>query len=254
MTFNSVLFLFLALFIGCAHEKPTGKTEAEVLYKEALQLKEDGHYLIAIEKLNKIKSEHPYSFYATPAELLNADIYFLQESYVDASAAYLLFRDFHPRHEKIDYVIFKIAESYYMQMPDTFDRDLASAHQAIRYYNELKQLYPTSEHIKDTNKKIDYCEEMIRQKEKYIADFYFKTKVYQAARFRYLDILKSFRKEDIRVHAMIRTIESSIKMSDYKSCVKFGDEFIKYLPSNYKSEMNTKIIECKKNLNKKKGA
>ncbi len=245
---KSIKFLFLLLLISCSTEKPTGKTEAEILYKESKILMDDGHYLLATEKLNKIKSEHPYSFYATPAELLQADILFLQESYVEAAASYLLFRDFHPKHEKIDYVISKIAESYYMQIPETFDRDLTAAHDAIKYFDELIQRFPGSQYIADTKKKIDYCKEMIRLKEKHIADFYFKTEVFDAARFRYLGILKSFRNKSIRSHAMVRAVQSSYEMSDFIGCVKFADEFISYLSGIDKEEVIKQKQDCLINL------
>ena len=88
---------------------------------------EDGRYLLATEKLNQLKNQYPYSFYATPSELMLADILYKQENYVEAAASYLLFKEFHPKHEKIAYVIYKIAESYYEQIPETYDRDLQPA-------------------------------------------------------------------------------------------------------------------------------
>jgi outer membrane protein assembly factor BamD len=125
----SFLKLIILVFIvaACSSDKPKGRTEAEVLFKEAEELVEAERFILATEKLNAIKTQHPYSFYATPAELMQADILYEQESYVESAAAYLLFRDFHPRHEKIAYVIFRIAESFYKQIPDTIDRDLESA-------------------------------------------------------------------------------------------------------------------------------
>ena len=36
----------------------------------------------------------------------------------------------------MDYVVFRIAESYYKQIPDTDDRDLQGAAQAIKYYKD----------------------------------------------------------------------------------------------------------------------
>ena len=165
------------ILFSCASEKPKGKTEAEVLYKEAKALMEDERYILATEKINMLKNQYPYSYFATPAELLYADILFKQESYVESAAAYLLFRDFHPRHEKIAYVVYKIAESYYLQLPDTDDRDLDPAVQAMKYYSELLQKYSSSPFTKEAKKKVEVCQQRLRNKEKYIADFYFKTKV-----------------------------------------------------------------------------
>ena len=74
------LLFILIVLAGCSSDKPDGRTEAEVLYKEAEELMKSERYILATEKLNTIKTQHPYSFYATPAELLQADILFLQEN------------------------------------------------------------------------------------------------------------------------------------------------------------------------------
>ena len=240
----SIIFI-----VSCATDKPTGKTEAEVLFKEAKALMDDERYILATEKLNQLKNQYPYSFYATPAELLQADILFKQENYVESAAAYLLFRDFHPKHNEIAYVVYKIAESYYQQKPDTFDRDLQGALEAIKYYNELLQKYPDSKYVKDANKKIEECERMIRDKEQYIADFYYKTEVFEAARWRYLEILKNFQNKDIRKHSMQRIVESSYLMKDYKNCINYANEYFEFLgkegkkvASDIKKQCQEKVI------------
>ena len=75
-----ILLNIIALIaISCATEVPDGKTEAEVLYKEAKILMDDERFILATEKLNQLKNRYPYSFFATPAELLMADILFKQK-------------------------------------------------------------------------------------------------------------------------------------------------------------------------------
>ncbi len=241
----SVLFL---LFISCASEKPKGKTEAEVLFKEAKVLMEEERFLLATEKLNTLKNQYPYSFYATPAELLMADILYLQENYVESAAAYLLFRDFHPKHEKIPYVVFKIAESYYKQMPETSDRDLDSAVEAIKYFNEVLVKYPNSAYSKDSQKKVDHATSMLQEKEQYIADFYFKTEVYSAARWRYLDILASFSNKDLRSHSMQRVILSTYFLKEYKKCINYKNDYSKHLVEKDKKIVDEYGTYCKKKL------
>ena len=233
---------------SCASEKPTGKTEAEILFKEAKILMDDSRFIMATEKLNQLKNQYPYSFYATPAELLQADILFKQENHVEAAAAYLLFRDFHPKHKEMHYVVYKIAESYYQQKPDTFDRDLQGAAEAIKYYKELMMKYPTSKYIKDANKKIIESEKMIRDKEQYIADFYFKTEVYEAARWRYLDIMKNFQNKKLRKHSMERIVASSFFMKDYEKCISFADKYFEFLGKKAKKEAKNFQSKCKRKV------
>ena len=223
MKILSIILIFIVA-LSCASEKPEGKTKAEVLFKEAKELMEDERFILATDKLNQLRNQYPYSYYATPAELMLADILYKQESYGDAMAAYIVFRDLHPKHEKIPYVVFKIAESYYNQLPDTFDRDLEMGVEAIKYYNELLLKYPDSIYVKDAKSKIERCKDMIRKKEKYIADFYFKTESFKAAKWRYLDILDNFSDPKLRSYATRRAIETSYELKQYDFCSQFAEK------------------------------
>lgn len=190
---------FSLIVISCATKRPAGSTEAEILFKEANDLISKSRFIQATEKLNSIRSQYPYSYYATSAELLQADILFSQENYAEAASAYILFRDFHPKYTELGYVIFKISESFYRQLPSTFDRDLSAGIEAIKYYNELIQNYPATEYVKEAQNRINQIEEMVEKKEIYIADFYFKTKDFEAAKARYEEILKTLKNKNERL-------------------------------------------------------
>ena len=199
--------------ISCATKRPEGATEAEVLFKEAKELVSKSRFIQATEKLNTLRSQYPYSFYATHAELLQADILFSQENYAESAAAYILFRDFHPKYSEMGYVVFRISESFYRQLPETFDRDLSAGIEAIKYFNELTQSYAGTEYAKDALARVNRIEDMLEKKEIYIADFYFKTKDFVAAKSRYEDILKSLKNNDERIRIANRIEESEKKIN-----------------------------------------
>jgi outer membrane protein assembly factor BamD len=242
-----ILLIIMALVFvltSCSSPRPKGTTEAEVLFREAKVLMEAGRFILATEKLNRIRSKYPYSYYATFAELLAADVLFKQENYAEAAAAYIVFKDFHPKHKKSDYVLWKIGESFYKQLPDTFDRDLSSGFEAIKYFKELKRVHAKSEYAKNADESIGKCEEMIRQKEKYIADFYFKTKVYDAARFRYENIIEVFQEPKVRAHAMVRAIEASSKLKDLAYCKHNKDVYSELIKKDYKEQLDDALEAC----------
>lgn len=240
-----ICFLFLA---SCSSDKPEGKTEAEILFKEAQELIKAERFILATEKLNQIKTQHPYSFYATPAELLQADVLFFQENYIESAAAYLLFRDFHPRHEKIPYVVFQIAESYYKQIPDTIDRDLEPAVEAIKYFEEIIQKYGDSSYRKKAEKRIAKSKKMLRQKDTYIADFYFKTKEFSAARYWYLDILENHQDVKTRNHAMVRTILATSELKEWQPCLDYIEKFYQLVDKADQKEIKSVKASCQKKL------
>ena len=204
------------LTISCATKRPEGQTEAEVLFKEAKDLVAKSRYIQATEKLNAIRSQYPYSFYATGAELMQADILFSQENYAESAAAYILFRDFHPKYEQLSYVVFRISESFFRQLPDTYDRDLSAGVEAIKYYEELISTYSNTEYVKDAQSRINLINDMLEKKEIYIADFYFKTNDYFAAKSRYEDILVVLKNEKERPRIMARIVESEEQLNKTK--------------------------------------
>lgn len=234
--------------ISCAIEKPKGKTQAEVLYKEAQLLKKDNRFIMATEKLNRLKNEHPYSFYAVPAELLLADILYEQENYVEAAASYIIFKDFHPRHKEIAYVTFRIAESFYRQIPETTDRDLESAFESIKYYKEVLVNYPNSQYAKDADIKIKKAQGMIIDKEKNIADFYYRTESYNAAMWRYKYILENIKDIETVRHSMLKLIQSSFFANKFKECLHYSKNFIPLFKENRKIDALKFQKRCQKFL------
>ncbi|MCP4913675.1 MAG: outer membrane protein assembly factor BamD [Oligoflexia bacterium] len=242
---TTIIFLSLFFLNSCSTPRPEGTTEAEVLFKEAQRLKSKGRYLLAIERLNTIRSKYPYSYYSTHAELLNADILFEQENYAEAAAAYIVFKDFHPKHKQRSYVLYRVAESFYNQLPDTFDRDLTPGYEAINYYRELLRIYGKSDYAKDAREKIKICEDLIKQKEQYIADFYFKTDVFDAAKFRYKLILDSFSDADLRQHSIDRLLKSAAQLGDMKDCRYYYSKYQKEANEDVREEMNSSLETCK---------
>lgn len=233
------------VLVSCSTPRPSGKTEAEVIFREAKVFIKEGRYILANEKLNSIRSKYPYSYYATHAELLQADILYEQESFVEAAASYILFKDLHPKNKRLDYVMYKIAESFYNQLPSTFDRDLTPGREAIKYYNELLNRFPNSSFTKGSVEKIKKCRELLEKKELYIADFYFKTEVYDSARYRYLGILRKIKTEKLRDHSMVRILKSSLFLGEYQKCMNYYDSYKDIVSKNSVGKLNDSRDECK---------
>lgn len=242
------------LFISCSTPRPEGKTEAEILYKEAQMLKDDGHYIMATEKLNAIRAQFPYSYYATHAELMQADILFMQENYVESAAAYILFKDFHPKFKDTNYVIWRIAESFYNQLPSTFDRDLSPSYEAIKYYEEVVRVFPDSEEAKKAKDRISFCYEQLSKKERYIADFYYKTEVFDSARHRYLNILESAVDDSkLKDYYIVRLLKSSENLKDKKTCLNHYEKFKDAISKDKQNELEAVVNGCRAMISAKEG-
>jgi outer membrane protein assembly factor BamD len=178
------IFVIASVFSSCSSDEKAADTP-EAAFKIAQDYEKADRYTVAIQRYNDVKNRFPYSSLATEAELAVADVHFKAEDYVDAQIAYQNFREFHPKHPKSDYVVFRIGLSYYQQLPETIDRDLTLANDAIYNFSELIKKYPNSTFFAEAS---DYRRKafiMLNEKELYIADFYFKEKIFDSALLRY---------------------------------------------------------------------
>jgi outer membrane protein assembly factor BamD len=175
---------------GCGGKK-IDDSDPRALFKDAEEDVKDKRYTMALEKFKVLKNKFPYSHLATEATLRIGDVYYMEESYIEAAGAYESFRDMHPKNEKADYVLFRIGESYYNQLPSN-DRDLSTAAKGIDAYRELLGLYPQSQYAADAQKHMTESVEKLADKEKYIGDFYFKRGMYDSASGRYEKITSKF--------------------------------------------------------------
>ena len=181
-----VLLLVLPLLLhGACSSTKIDENNPDDLMKEAEADIKDKRYIQAGERLRIIKNKFPYSHVSTAAALRLADVAFLEESYGEAAASYESFRDLHPKHEKADYVIFRIGESYFKQMPDHEARDLTPGVKSIEAYEELGKLYPSSIHLPEAKAHLAEAKGRLASKERYIGDFYFKRDMYDSAAMRY---------------------------------------------------------------------
>lgn len=205
--------MFAAMIAACSSAEKNSNTP-EGAFAIAQEFESSDRYDEAIRRYNEVKNKFPYSHFATKAELAVADVYYKQESYPEAQVAYQSFRDLHPKHPQIDYVVFRIGLSYFNQLPTTIDRDLTLAHDTINTFNELIKTYPASQYIEEAKAKRNDALKMLAQKEEYIADFYFKQKIYQSALGQYKDLYQNFPGLGFEAKALSRAVICAKRLGD----------------------------------------
>ena len=228
-----IISIFGSLFIlsGCASEEKN-LTTAEGAYKYAKEFDDAERYDMALTKYADVKNKFPYSNLATDAEIAIAEVYYKRESFSEAQVSFQNFRDLHPKHPKIDYVVYKIAMSYYSQLPETFDRDLSLGNDAIYHFDEVIKSYPKSEYVKDSKEKRNETYQKLTEKELYVADFYFKQKKYTAALRRFESALQKYTGLGFDPRAHLGAARSA-KALDNSSKQKYhADQLLKKYPQS----------------------
>ncbi len=176
---------------GCSSEKVNENDPASV-FKDAEDDIKNDRYLLALDKLRVIKSKFSYTSYGALAQLRMGDVYFLQESYPEASAAYETFVELYPKHEKAGYAQFRVGESYFLDIPTIVERDLKSAESAIQAYTTYLKRYPNGEFEKVAHEHKATAYNKLAEKELTIAQFYIRKKKYDAARTRLQKVINQY--------------------------------------------------------------
>lgn len=211
----------IAFLISCASSDDRNADTAEGAFKIAEELEKDERYEEAITKFSELKNKYPYSKFATSAELKIADIQFARENFIEAQNAYQIFRELHPKHPQIHYVIFRTGMSYFNQLPSTIDRDLSMAYKAIDQFDELTKNFPSSEHVLEAKEKKQKSRKMLAEKELYIANFYFKKDQFDSALKRYENLLKNYPTEGLTEKALYGAGVSALEIGEREQGKKF---------------------------------
>ena len=172
---------------------------AEELYEEALDILEGRSWLIfrttnyvrAIEKLQSIIDNYPYSDVAVLAELKIADAYFDDRRYDEALSYYRDFADLHPQHEKVPYTILRSALCRERQM-HAANRDQTATRDALLHLDRLLAKYPHSPEAREAETlwrdlRTHHAENVTE-----IAEFYLKREEYESAAERYRSLLNEY--------------------------------------------------------------
>ena len=215
MSWKTYLLALLCLALGaCASESIKSVDSAEGAFREGERLEKNERYDEALAQFNSVRNKHPYSSFAIESKLRIADIHFKRENFIEAENAYKLFKEFHPKHEKIDYVTYQLGMSYFKQLPSTIDRDLSLADNAILYFDEVINSYPDSPYAAKAKEHRRKSLQMLAEKEFYIADFYFIRKKYDSALGRFEALLKKYPNLGLDARALYGAAYSSYQVKD----------------------------------------
>jgi len=120
---------------GCAGKKKEEYAErpVEEIYNEAIDSMQNQQYSDSTEKFDEVERQHPYSVWATKAQIMAAYAYYQANRYDDAIVALDRFIQLHPANKDISYAYYLKALSYYEQISDV-DRDQKMTQLALSSY------------------------------------------------------------------------------------------------------------------------
>ena len=236
-----LLSLLLALFVGACSstEDLSDINSAERAFKEAKEYEKDERYEEALRRYDDIKNKFPYSQYSKESDLRIADIYFKKEEFASAALSYSNFKYLYPNHSKIPYVSLQLALSYFNQLPSTIDRDLSKGHQAIQEFNVVLDKYPGTAFAKTAAEKKKATQDMLAEKESYIANWYFKKEKFLSAMRRFEGLTKMSAPSKLTSEAYLKGAISAFEIGEVGKGKALLEQLSKKFPSeNTRDDIN----------------
>jgi outer membrane protein assembly factor BamD len=228
---------------------------AEELYEEAVDILEGRSWLIfrttnyvkAIEKLQSIIDNYPYSDIAVLAELKIADAYFDDHRYDEALSYYRDFADLHPQHEKVPYTIFRSALCRERQMHAT-NRDQTATRDALLHLDRLLAKYPHSPEAREAEIMWRDLRTHLAENVSEIAEFYLKREEYESAAERYRSILNEYPGLGLDAEALYNLGVCYLEMRRVEEAERIFQSIVQnYRDSEFAGEAAERIAEVSKN-------
>ena len=176
------------------------------LYNNALDALGAGEYKTAAKGFEEVDRQHPYSVWATKAQIMAAFSYYQANKYDDAILALDRFIQLHPGHRDIAYAYYLKGLCYYEQIADV-GRDQRITEQALNALAEVVKRYPETGYARDARLKVDLAIDHLGGKEMDVGRFYQKQRQYVAAINRYRMVIEKYQTTTHTPEALHRLVE-----------------------------------------------
>jgi len=179
--------------VACADDEKDTYVEAPVekLYNEATDSMLNGAYDAASKKFDEVERQHPYSVWATKAQLMSAYCLYQRNRYDESLVALDRFIQLHPGNRDAPYAYYLKALNYYEQIADV-GRDQRLTDRALKALEEVVRRFPESVYARDSRIKIDLTRDHLAGKEMEIGRFYERTNQPIAAINRFRTVIEKY--------------------------------------------------------------
>jgi len=163
----------------------------ETLYNTAMDDLQAGKYEKAAKGFDEVERQHPYSLWATKAQLMSAYSQYEAGNYDESILSLDRFIQLHPGHPDIAYAYYMKALDYYVQIVDV-GRDQRITQDALKSLQEVIRRFPETRYARDARLKIDLTRDHLAGKEMEIGRYYEGQKEYLAAVNRFRAVVDNY--------------------------------------------------------------
>ena len=212
LTFIGLFALVLAGLLGCTEaSQPYRAGSVEDLYNAAMDMLLDGDYSGSSGAFEEVERQHPYSIWATKAQLMASYAYYQEGDYDEAVIAAERFISLHPGNADIAYAHYLVGLCFYEQISDV-GRDQKMTRLALEEFNTVIRRFPASRYARDASLKVDLARDHLAGKEMEIGRTYQDLEFYLAAINRFRTVVESFQTTSHVPEALHRLTESYLAL------------------------------------------
>ena len=183
-------------------EKPV-----ERLYNEAMDALLAGNHRNSARLFEEVERQHPYSVWATKAQLMAAYANYEADRYDEAIAGLDRYIQLHPSSPDTPYAYYLKGLTYYEQISDV-GRDQKMTQLAFDALNEVIRRYPGTDFARDAALKIDLTRDHLAGKEMEVGRFYLRQQKYLAAINRFKRVVDEYQTTTHVPEALHRLVEA----------------------------------------------
>ena len=160
---------------GCSSDNTEEYVERSVeeLYNSSMDALLAGNFETAAARFDEVERQHPYSVWATKAQLMGAYAHYQADEYDEAIAALRRYIELHPGNPDVAYAYYLTAIAYYEQISDV-GRDQSLTRKARAALEAVVRRFPGSDYANDARLKLDLTRDHLAGKEMSIGRFYLR--------------------------------------------------------------------------------
>ncbi len=183
----------------------------EQLYNEAADSLDAKEFKKAYRLFNEVERQHPYSQWATRAQLMAAYAAYESEDYIESILAIDRFIRLHPGNRDVDYALYLKALNYYAQISDV-GRDQEMTKLAKENFEALLRAHPNSQYSRDARLKLDLTLDHLAGKEMNVGRYYLVRNQYHAAIKRFMTVVRDYQTTTHVPEALHRLVEAYLSL------------------------------------------
>lgn len=184
----------------------------EALYNDALNTALNDSPKAAAPKFEEVERQHPYSKWATQAQIMAAWAFYEDNQYTRAIAALDRFIELNPAAGQLtEYAYYLRALSHYEQIVNV-ERDAAMTRTAADAFEDLLRRYPSGIYARDSQLKLDLTRSHLAGKEMSVGRFYLDAGHFGAAISRFKVVVRDFDTTNQVPEALYRLIEAYLSL------------------------------------------